>query len=150
MSSISERLIEARKDKGWKPADLRRAAKIKSPSTISEIESGKRKDSPQLAVIAEALGVETIWLQHGRGPKRRGDGDAISSTARRVVDSPVIALVPAPEKIEQEKRLTVAFSADERLVIDGFRLATPRDREHMLYMARLALEDFNRRSEQQT
>lgn len=71
MRTLAERLIEAREDKGWKKSDLLRAAKLKSPSTLTELESGKRKESPQLPVIADALGVEVLWLQHERGPKKR-------------------------------------------------------------------------------
>ena len=72
MKTLAERLIAAREAKGWKKADLRRAAKIKSPSTLTEIESGGRTESPQLPVIAEALGGEGLWLQHGRGPEHKG------------------------------------------------------------------------------
>lgn len=70
MQTLAERLIKAREEKGWRKSDLMRAAKLKSPSTLTELESGKRTESPQLPIIAEALGVEVIWLQHGRGPMR--------------------------------------------------------------------------------
>ena len=71
MKTLAERLADARNDKGWSKADLRRAAGLKSASTLTELESGQRTESPQLPVIAEALGVEVLWLQHGRGPKNR-------------------------------------------------------------------------------
>lgn len=60
-------------DLGWSKADLRRAAKIKSFSTLSEIFTKGRTESPQLPAIASALGVEVIWLQSGRGPKFRNN-----------------------------------------------------------------------------
>ena len=69
MTSLATRLIEARTDKGWTKADLKRAAKLKSPSTLTELESGKRTESPQLPMIAAALGVSALWLQHGIGEK---------------------------------------------------------------------------------
>ena len=69
MTSLATRLIEARTDKGWTKADLKRAAKLKSPSTLTELESGKRTESPQLPMIAAALGVSALWLQHGIGDK---------------------------------------------------------------------------------
>ena len=84
MSTLAERLIEARTDLGWKPSDLKREAKIKSPSTISEIESGKRTKSPQLPIIAATLGVSVMWLQHGKGPKYL---NTIEGTSRRVEES---------------------------------------------------------------
>jgi len=72
MSTLAERLIEARTEKGWRKADLKRAAGLKSPSTLTDLESGHATESPQLPRIAEALGVEVLWLQHGRGPKQAG------------------------------------------------------------------------------
>lgn len=71
MTSLAKRLIEAREDKGWTKADLRRAAKLKSASTLTELEKGETSESPQLPVIADALGVDVLWLQHGRGSKAR-------------------------------------------------------------------------------
>lgn len=71
MGNLADRLIEARTDKGWTKADLRREARLKSPSTLTELENGSRTQSPQLPVIASALGVEVLWLQHGTGPKHR-------------------------------------------------------------------------------
>lgn len=68
MSTLAERLKEAREDKGWRKADLQRAAKIKSASTLTDLEKGAT-ESPQLGKIAEALGVNVLWLQYGRGPK---------------------------------------------------------------------------------
>ena len=69
MSTLSERLIEARTDKGWSKAELKRAAGLKSASTLPELENGSRTESPQLPVIAAALGVSVLWLQHNRGGK---------------------------------------------------------------------------------
>jgi transcriptional regulator with XRE-family HTH domain len=67
--TLAERLKESRIDKGWRKSDLVRAAGISSPSTVTEIESGKRTNSPQLSKLADALGVEAMWLQFGIGPK---------------------------------------------------------------------------------
>ena len=69
--TLGERLKEAREDKGWSKADLRRQAGLKSPSTLTELEKGDRTESPQLPLIAAALGVEVLWLQHEIGPKHR-------------------------------------------------------------------------------
>ncbi|WP_434513803.1 S24 family peptidase [Dechloromonas sp. ARDL1] len=69
--TLRDRLIDARDRLGWKKSDLRRAAGLKSASTLTELENGTIKDSPQLPTIAYALGVEVLWLQHGIGPRER-------------------------------------------------------------------------------
>lgn len=84
MSSLSNRITETREEKGWSKAELRRAAGLKSPSTLTELESGQRTESPQLPKIAAALGVEVLWLQHGTGPKRRKDIALATSTAAEI------------------------------------------------------------------
>lgn len=127
MQTLAERLIEAREAKGWKKSDLMRAAKLKSPSTLTELESGRRSESPQLPVIAEALGVEVIWLQHGRGPKFRNETPK-----------------DAPRRLSEVA--VAAFTADERLLLDGFRLADPVTRKHMIRMAGDSIENFGKRS----
>jgi len=40
MKTLAERLIAAREEKGWKKAELRRQAGLKSPSTLTELEKG--------------------------------------------------------------------------------------------------------------
>jgi len=98
MNTLSERLIEARNDKGWKKADLKRAAGLKSPSTLTELENGLRTESPQLIAIAAALGVSPMWLQHGKGSKYAGAKQAVpvldpkaSKRQRRIDDLIAIA-----------------------------------------------------------
>lgn len=75
--TLADRLIDARSRLGWKKADLRRAAGLKSASTLTELENGTIKDSPQLPKIAYVLGVEVLWLQFGTGPRerRKSQGD---------------------------------------------------------------------------
>lgn len=72
LNTLSARLIEARTDKGWNKTELKKAAGLKSASTLTDLESGARTQSPQLPLIADALGVEVLWLQHGKGQKKRG------------------------------------------------------------------------------
>jgi len=40
MSTLAKRLREAREDRGWTKAELRRQAKLKSASTLTELEKG--------------------------------------------------------------------------------------------------------------
>lgn len=84
MMTLAQRLTNTREEKGLSKADLRRLAGLKSPSTLTELESGQRTESPQLPKIAAALGVEVMWLQHGTGPKRRKDIALAASTAAEI------------------------------------------------------------------
>ena len=74
MTALANRLIAVREEKGWKKSDLKRAAGLKSPSTLTDLESGRATQSPQIPQIADALGVNALWLMTGRGEKyaRRG------------------------------------------------------------------------------
>lgn len=69
--SLAKRLKEAREDKEWRKVDLMRAAKLKSASTLTELENETITESPQIPAIAEALGVEVMWLKYGKGQKHR-------------------------------------------------------------------------------
>ena len=72
MSSLAERLKECREEVGWKKSELRRRAGLRSASTLTSLEKGETVESPQLGAIADALGVEVMWLQYGKGPKQKG------------------------------------------------------------------------------
>ena len=104
MNTLAKRLIEARTDLGWSKADLKRAAKLGSASTLTEIENGKRTKSPQLAKIAHVLGVSAMWLQHGKGPKHI---KTIEGTSRRI-----------DEKITPEPASTVTFKSERDRQLD--------------------------------
>ena len=86
MLTLSERLLAARKERGWTKAELRRHAGLKSSSTLTEIEQGSITESPQLLKIALALGVEAMWLQYGKGPRYKGKQlePEITDTAKQI------------------------------------------------------------------
>lgn len=67
VSSLADRLKEARQRKGWSQADLARHAGVK-PGTIGNVESGTRKSPRELLQIARVLEVAPQWLQDGRDP----------------------------------------------------------------------------------
>lgn len=67
--SLAKRLKEAREDRGWSKAELKREAKLNSASTLTELENGAITESPQIPAIANALGVEVMWLKYGKGKK---------------------------------------------------------------------------------
>lgn len=75
MPTLAERLRAARIEKGWSKAELRRRSGVRSPSTLTELENGHVFETSQLPAIAEALGVEAVWLQTGKGPKYRSAGE---------------------------------------------------------------------------
>lgn len=79
--------------------------------------------------IAIALKVDADWLLTGRENNH--------SVAREPEATTYVI-----------KPTTTAFSADEQRMIEGFRRADPKDRDHMLYLANRAIEDFDKRREQ--
>jgi phage repressor protein C with HTH and peptisase S24 domain len=96
MNTLAERLRKTREAAGLTKAELRRLAGLKSPSTITELENGAAKDSPQIPLLAKALDVEALWLQHGKGPKRYAEAEAhIKGTSKVVIDADTIpSLLP--------------------------------------------------------
>lgn len=72
MSTLAERITSIRTGRGWRKSELQRRAGLKSASTITELENGTIIDSPQLPLIANALGVNVMWLQFWRGKKDVG------------------------------------------------------------------------------
>lgn len=75
--SIGKRLYEARKEAGLTQNQLALKSGVKQP-TISELERGDSQSSGSLAQMAAALGVNALWLETGKGPKK---SSAIPSSA---------------------------------------------------------------------
>lgn len=114
MKTLADRLKETREALKWTKAYLRRRAGIKSASTLTELENGTIKDSPQLPLIAAALGVEVLWLQHGKGPKKRG-GSATSADEESAGN-----VMPFPSrKITQLVKIARTISEDGLLLLIG-------------------------------
>lgn len=64
--SLKERLKLARSAKGISQKDL--AAKIgRNQSAIAALESGRNKESTNIATIAKVLDVDPVWLETGIG-----------------------------------------------------------------------------------
>lgn len=66
VNTLQERLVFARKLRGFSQAELARRAKCRQ-STIGNIESGFRKTLRDLVGVARALDVSPDWLADGRG-----------------------------------------------------------------------------------
>ncbi len=69
MSSLAERLKEARLEAGLKQPQLAKQAGV-SPGTIGNAEAGIRTELRELLAIARAVNVNAEWLKTGKGPKR--------------------------------------------------------------------------------
>lgn len=71
METLAKRLATTRKERGLSQAELAKKAGLKNQSNIANLESGHRKSSAYIPVIAEALGVEPLWLSEGKLPKEK-------------------------------------------------------------------------------
>ncbi|ORE99543.1 hypothetical protein BGI15_07795 [Snodgrassella alvi] len=66
MNGLNERLKKARLEKGISQKEL--ATRIgRSQSAIAALESGRNKESTNIATIAQVLGVDPVWLEIGNG-----------------------------------------------------------------------------------
>lgn len=71
MDTLAQRLVAKREALGLSQQELAKKAKLKSQSIIGMLESGARKSSSHIPAIANALGVESLWLSSGIGPESR-------------------------------------------------------------------------------
>lgn len=91
--TFGERLREARKEAGLTQKELAAKTGIAQP-TISEAERGDYGKSAYVAGLANACGVNALWLAEGRGPKRPSGkgpyGEAVTPAeeASNVEDGP--------------------------------------------------------------
>ena len=71
MSTLKDRLIEARQEAGLSQADL--AARVGcGQTTVASIENGRNKGATPLVKIAHVLGVNPLWLVERLGQKALG------------------------------------------------------------------------------
>lgn len=96
MMTLAERLKLIREERGWTKEELRRRAGLRSSSTLTTLEKGASTESPQLGVIAAALGVEVMWLQFGRGPKYKGDDPIVEMGSTALKVAKVVDSMPKP------------------------------------------------------
>ena len=66
--SIGKRIKECRLDIDLTQDQLAKLAKITQP-TLSALERGESQGSTHLSIIADALGVNSFWLETGVGEK---------------------------------------------------------------------------------
>lgn len=69
MENLAERLANIRREKKFTQKELAKKAGLKNQSIIGNLENGHRKSSSYIPAIAQALGVEPLWLSEGKLPK---------------------------------------------------------------------------------
>jgi transcriptional regulator with XRE-family HTH domain len=80
MSTLKDRLAEARAESGLSQAQLAKAVGA-GQSTIASIENGRNKGSSLFLDLARALNVNVEWLMDGTGHKRTSTDSTPQSTA---------------------------------------------------------------------
>lgn len=78
--SIGKRLREARKEAGLSQVELGKKVGL-SQGTISELENGESASTGSTASLAAVLGVNSLWLESGKGPKRATNEQVRSTSA---------------------------------------------------------------------
>lgn len=66
--SLAERLTQAMKEAGITRSELSRRTKI-GYSTIASIANGSQSTTTKIPTLAAVIGVHSLWLETGRGPK---------------------------------------------------------------------------------
>lgn len=86
MENLAKRLLKKREEAGLSQAQLAAKAKLKNQSIIGMLESGARKSSSHIPAIANALGVESLWLSSGIGPETKANAKTyeLSESAMKV------------------------------------------------------------------
>lgn len=73
METLAKRLAETRESLGLTQGQLAKKAGLKNQSIIGMLESGQRKNSAHIPSIADALGVNAMWLSNGSGEKNKSE-----------------------------------------------------------------------------
>lgn len=71
--TVGQRIVEARKAKGWSRRDLVASSGIPY-STLAGLEVGDQKSSTAIPALASALDVHALWLAENHGPKSFSGG----------------------------------------------------------------------------
>ena len=76
MTTLSERLRQARQSQGMSQTELARASGV-SQQAISLLERGDALKSKHIIPLSVALQVNPQWLQSGRGPRETPDWEQV-------------------------------------------------------------------------
>jgi transcriptional regulator with XRE-family HTH domain len=132
-NTIGWRLDKAMQDARIKSqAQLARLSGVPQP-TINRILNGEGKRGPEtgtLVALANATGVEFLWLQQGRGPQRPGEPVEAGDEARN--DEKARLRV-----VEQSESITLQWVTDrEAELLSEFRACDERFKKDLLAAAR--------------
>lgn len=83
MKTFGNRMREARREKNLTQNQLAAAVGM-SQGNLSDIERGNVPTSTYTTALANALGVEALWLAEGRGPKYRSYGAGVALPNRTI------------------------------------------------------------------
>ena len=113
MSTLKERMIEAREAIGLSQAELAKRAHC-GQTTVASIENGRNKGSTPLPMIAFVLGVEALWLVEGKGPKRRDDWDKLQAAVDAELTAKLAKIPSADVNMNKLQRLMQSMPSDMR------------------------------------
>jgi phage repressor protein C with HTH and peptisase S24 domain len=118
MSTLIERLKQSREEAGLSQEELAKRAGV-NQSIIGGLESGHRKKSSYIPDIAHILGVESLWLASGRGPKKRKNPELIDleshpdlAPVRRVMISVQAGISGYAIELQEEDGPPIFFRRD--------------------------------------
>lgn len=155
--SIGTRVKAARKKAGLTQKELAAKAGMKQ-STLSELETGESAGTTSIASLANALGVNALWLETGDGPSTKGAVDDLVSqiakltpAQRQVIKAVIASYTGGVVAGEPESQSVVAQSPGtflidatqpERDLLEEYRLATDSGKEFI----RVAAQSAKKRS----
>lgn len=120
--AIGSRIVEVLERKGWKQADLLRAAPTVGQTTLSQIIARDNSATEVLFELADALGVSARWLQTGVEPPPGVDLDAPQVN---------VALAQLQKKYDDQQSKIKQIGACLRAV----ESASEKDKEPLLRLA---------------
>ena len=106
-----------------------------------------------IAKLADALEISSTYVSRmlsspGTKQHRPITGDTVLAISKLYPDWLHLGDkgTSQPTKARSAKSTSAAFSSDEKVLLQGFRNADPKDRETMLFLARRATEVFSERA----
>ena len=123
MDDLAERLRQIREQMGLTQAELVKRARLRHQSTIGNLENRYQRGTTSLPAIAEALGVESTWLQTGKGPKHAPGKSLVEGVY--VTDPVILQVVKAMEAAPAPFREAMVREAEKsRSAINNKKLLT--------------------------
>jgi transcriptional regulator with XRE-family HTH domain len=126
--AIGKRITEVLEEKGWKQADLLRAAPNVGQSSLSQIINRDSAVAEFLFDIADGLGVSARWLQTGIGP-RDGVGPDAPWPTQVEADNLRAELTAFKQKVKQAS-----------VCLRAYTQASDEDKDHLVQLAASLLD----------